>query len=161
MTDSRHRLLANMEALTRDGLDCSNCTGECCTSKYNSMMIGQEEAVLIVNYLRKSKLLTNDLVDRLTETISNFRLNVELPQAGSRPNLRRTYTCTFFNSGPKGCSLPAEVKPFGCLAFNPTKKLARGVAMGCASDSQFLPEVKSKWPIPVALLDVIKKSNPE
>src|SRR5690606_8028509 len=58
------------------------------------------------------------------ETIQKYRLGSSLGN-GKRSFLRRTYTCPLFVHKELGCPLPAEAKPYGCLAFNshhPEKK---------------------------------------
>ncbi len=154
---SRERLLTANQRLNEKGIGCESCLGECCTSRRNTMQITRSEASDIRLYLESQGLWDNALIERLRANILEYRLDVELPRFGSRQNLRRTYTCPFYFSGPKGCSLPREVKPYGCLAFNPTKENAKGINDGCVSDQKILAEESAsvandaKWPIPVAL----------
>ena len=125
------------------------------------MQITRQEAADIRAYLEAHGLWNAGLLSRLQENIREYRLDVELPSFGRRQNLRRTYTCPFYVSGPRGCSLPREVKPYGCLAFNPTQKGAKGLIDGCVSDQRQLAECVTagpdteKWPIPVALINLL------
>jgi Fe-S-cluster containining protein len=161
----RRPLMDANRALEVRGIDCANCVGECCTSRANSMQITPAEARAIRAYLSANGTWNDELIAKLRDCVREYRLDVELPRFGSRPNLRRTYTCPFYTPGPRGCSLAREVKPYGCIAFNPVKAGARGLADGCRSDQEALARVGSrlesqpdshsnlpKAPIPVALL---------
>lgn len=121
------------------------------------MMISQPEAEDIYNWLVAKRRWTEALLLRLQNCVVEFRLNIEIPQFGSRRNLRRTYTCPFFRGGSKGCSLPRDVKPYGCLGFNPTQPAAIGLNSGCRSDQELLGRqsspAKVKRTIPEALLE--------
>ena len=120
------------------------------------MQITAAEASDILRYLQETGLWTEELTERLRTCVREYRLDVDLPRFGSRPNLRRTYTCPFFSAGPRGCSLPREVKPYGCLGFNPVKAGARGLEDGCRSDQGLVAEMAPppvvKAPIPLAVL---------
>ena len=155
---SREQLVTANEDLYKLGMACDSCLGECCTSRANSMQISQAEAREIRAYLEAHNLWNEDLVTHLRNNIREYRLDVELPRFGARQNLRRTYTCPFYSPGPTGCRLPRNVKPYGCLAFNPTRSGAKGLNDGCTSNHELLglqspalPNDK-KWPIPVALV---------
>ncbi len=123
------------------------------------MQITREEAQDIVDDLRARGVLSEDLVARVRACIREYRLDVEIPSFGSRPNLRRTYTCPLYRGGAKGCMVSFGSKPLGCLAFNPNRAGAIGMDSGCSSRQDLLREASSKesqkLPIPVALLSLI------
>jgi Fe-S-cluster containining protein len=106
-----------MEELELKGFHCGGCSGTCCTSAANSMMVTPLEAAEIVVHLKKSSRLTAQLKQKCEETVRDFRLD-HLVGNGKKSFLRRTYTCPFFESKELGCSLSRSVKPYGCLAFN-------------------------------------------
>lgn len=151
----REPLIQNMRELARRGIDCASCRGECCTSRSNSMQITAMEADDILDDLRARGLLDDRLIEKIGATIKDFRLDVDLPAHGSRPNLRRTYTCPLFGEGPRGCMVSVEKKPLGCLAFNAIQPGASGLHSGCRSDQQLLsdgnPPNAPKAPIPMML----------
>ncbi len=161
---SRQQLLLANQSLNDKGIGCDACVGECCTSRRNSMQITKSEALDIRAHLESQGLWNDKLLVTLRNNIHEYRLDVEVPRFGSRQNLRRTYTCPFYVSGPRGCSLPRSVKPFGCLAFNPTKANATGLDDGCTSDQELLAQLSStvsadeKWPIPIALTNDFQKN---
>lgn len=161
--ERRKLLLENMDQLERQGIDCRACMGTCCTSRCNSMLITELEAQDIGQYLQSQNLWSEEMQTRLKNCVSEFRLDVEIPQHGNRRNLRRSYTCPFYNAGPRGCILPREVKPYGCLGFNPIVTAATGLESGCRSDQDLLlqqellstqPLAMDKQPIPVAVLAI-------
>lgn len=150
----RDQLIEKMAQLENRQISCAGCPGHCCTYKHNSMMITQVEARTIVDYLKQ----TSDLATvekKLQNCVEEFRLNYDLPGIGKKP-LRRTYTCPFFKGEALGCSLPFDIKPIGCLAFNPVAGGVQGV--DCRSDfeginTDEIPQV-AKAPIPVAILNL-------
>lgn len=157
--ERRKLLLDANRTLNEKGVDCSGCVGECCTSRSNSMQITRVEAEDIRTHLLNAGLWSEALVARLRDCVREYRLAIELPRFGRRQNLRRTYTCPFYSAGPRGCSLPREVKPYGCLAFNPVRPGAAGLTDGCRSDQESLaradarsPASGDKLPIPLALI---------
>lgn len=97
------------------------------------------ETYEIYRYLRDQQRLNPDLRQRLSDTIHRYRLDIPPPGDGRRSFMRRTYTCPFFMDGILGCSLPPQVKPYGCLGFNATKP---GVTEGgaCESDQELLAQ---------------------
>jgi len=114
----RKILLDFMSQLDGKKVNCLTCEGTCCTSLANSMRVTPLEALDILNYLHESNRHNDDLKEKLKKCISDYRLDVEISTSRGRP-FRKTYTCPFFVPGPKGCSLPKEVNPYGCLGFNP------------------------------------------
>lgn len=120
----------------------------------------------------------NSFKEHMTQTISGYRLNVEI-YTGKKTSsaLRKNYTCPFFNNGSLGCGLSRSAKPYGCLGFNP--KINDDNGKSCSSNievleerehsfqskedlvnAQIRQELKLSWikqNIPQALLDVINK----
>lgn len=118
------------------------------------MQITEREGRDILEDLRERGLLTSELVQKIDQTISDYRLDIEIPSFGARSNLRRTYTCPLYQAGPRGCPLSRDKKPFGCLAFNPIVENAIGLSSGCRSDQELLSACApdgDKAPIPVML----------
>ncbi len=172
-TDSYQRrriLLEEMEELNQALVNCSSCTGKCCTFRGNSMQITPLETYDLYFYLQNSGQWNEDLMNRLQANISEFRLD-QRPSTGAGHLMRKTYTCPFFLFKSHGCPLPPDKKPYGCLAFNPFEK---GVKDGEACRSRLdslqrrereeenetnkrlkeeLNLIWEKEPIPVALLD--------
>lgn len=159
MAVSRYALIQEMGTLSERKIDCRSCSGECCTSKSNSMQITASEGREILEDLRERGLLNSDMRRKIADTIALYRLDVEIPSFGKRPNLRRTYTCPLYQAGPRGCPLTPEKKPFGCLAFNAVVPSAGGLTSGCRSNQKLLlecaPEEKDKAPIPIMLLRLL------
>lgn len=164
-----------MHASVNKGIDCLSCSGVCCTFVANSMMTTPLETLDILVYLHQQDRLTEETRSRLTETVRRYRLNHEAPGDGRRRFVRRTYTCPFFNEGPRGCSISRTAKPYGCLGFNP--RVPNQTEGGdCAADTALLqaredihgtPEARvnlelktryqldwDKLPMPVALLSL-------
>lgn len=133
----RKILLQKMATLSQEHINCHNCTGLCCTFAMNSMQITALEAQDIFLYLKEQGLLTDQMRQHLQSNVQRFQLDRPMPGSGKRNYLRRTYTCPFFVEGPRGCSLPAEIKPYGCLGFNPLIKMAQG-EHSCHSDQVLL-----------------------
>lgn len=171
----RKPVLDNMYGLIKEGKDCFSCDGKCCTFAYNSMQVTPIEALDAYYYLQNKDLISEELINRLKACIKEYRLDHEIMMGRGR-ELRRHYTCPFFNTGPKGCSISPESKPYGCLAFNPLEKSV-SVEGKCTSylstlekrESEYLTEdtlnqkLKSElnlyWEkknFPVALLNLIE-----
>jgi hypothetical protein len=126
------------------------------------MQITKAEALDIYQYLYENNLLNSELIAQLESTVKNYRLDIEMPALGKNINFRRTYTCSFYTPGATGCSLPFEVKPLGCLAFNPTEEKSYEL-LNCLSDQKLLEQVSemntNKLPIPMAVLEIIKQHS--
>lgn len=171
-------LTKSMKELGEDGINCHQCEGTCCTFVSNSMMISPLEAYDLVSYLVKQNGINKELIEKLEENIDRYRLTFFYQTKASRSYVRHTYTCPFFASPPKGCSIGRQSKPYGCLAFNPKAKnqLQGGECYTSASDLEAREsangkdEIKlndylkkelsidwSKAPIPLGVLDMIKK----
>jgi len=119
--ERRAPINSEMKTLAENGKNCFNCEGFCCTFSYNSMQVTPLEALDAYSYLRKKNRIDEELIDCLRKCIKSFRLDVEI-SVGRMGELRRNYTCPFFNSGPKGCGISREYKPYGCLGFNPLEE---------------------------------------
>ena len=128
-----------MENLESNQIDCFNCSGTCCTFAANSMQITPLEAFEIILSLNVSKINIADLKMKLKKNIQHFRLDQPVFSGKkSSPHMRRTYTCPFFEPGPKGCTIKKELKPYGCLGFNP--RLPNDNGSQCTSDQILLEE---------------------
>ena len=151
--DERRQILTSkMNELIAEGKDCLSCSGLCCTYEFNSMKITPKEAQLIKSHLFLKDGWNEVLKEKLQNYITEFRLNkVFLMKKGN--SIRRTYTCPFYEGKNLGCSLTVEVKPLGCLAFNPKeKKVSKAGLCGVyeggsgfeAEDTQTIPEALLK-----------------
>ena len=118
--ERRKILIDEMAGLSNSKIHCFNCTGTCCTFSANSMQISPLEAFEIILSLEVTTENILDLKIKLKKNIKDYRLDHEifLPKK-INPLLRKTYTCPFFVEGAKGCSIKKELKPYGCLGFNP------------------------------------------
>ena len=122
-------------------------------------MVTPWETQDVMGFLTTNNLLTSELKIRLLETVRKFRLDGPILGNGRRSYLRRTYDCPFFASKSLGCTLPKEVKPYGCLGFNATLP-NESEGKSCTSNQAVLlkrdelaPDVSGeKLPLPVALL---------
>lgn len=177
----RSVLNSNMQNLLKSEINCFSCSGLCCTFVSNSMQTDPIQTLELYIFLQREKRWNEDLVEELEEVIRNNRLDYEI-QTGLGSSFRRTYTCPFYNKGPKGCSIDPEWKPFGCLGFN-ARTPGASEGSDCSSDLDLLKrresmyeeaenvsnrylieELKLDWeklPMPVALLklDKILKDN--
>ena len=166
----RRKLIENMQALAAEEKNCLNCPGTCCTFEANSMQVTPVEVHDILRYLKNNGLHRPDLKNKLEETVQTYRLD-KMISTGGKSSLRRTYTCTFFNQKELGCGLPADIKPYGCLAFNAHHQTIKAQEF-CYSDKELLERDESelnlvlskKWdlwweklPLPMALLEVWNK----
>ncbi len=156
---ARRALLAKMRRRQAAVFSCAGCDGRCCTARHNRMRVTPLEAVHIARYLtrifRRTPAARAATEDRIQESIERFSLKkTEAPQA---------YTCPFFRAADHVCTLPATVKPIGCLAFNPN------LEGNCAMDPLFfLPAHQAAkaaragpaWPIPVAVLAELARQTP-
>jgi hypothetical protein len=116
----RKMLCDEMDSLAEKKIHCFNCTGTCCTMSANSMQITPVEAFEIIVSLDLTTQDAIDLKNKLNQNIKAYRLDHEIFLGKkARHFLRKTYTCPFFSPGPKGCTLKKEIKPYGCLGFNP------------------------------------------
>lgn len=173
----RDLLINSMKSLESTGINCQSCTGLCCTFISNSMQTDAIQTLELYIYLQNENMWNDELIEELELVVKNNRLDYEI-STGAGSSFRRTYTCPFYNKGPKGCSISPEYKPYGCLAFNAN---GQNVNKGedCSSNKEFLLERDStyvnienlandslkktlsfdwdKLPMPVALLEIHKK----
>ncbi len=152
----REILIQEMARLGNQGINCQGCKGLCCTSMANSMQITKDEAKDILSFLKSNGRFNTDVKNKLLKCIEEFRLDYEIPTTRGIP-FRRTYTCPFYEPGPKGCTIDLEYKPLGCLGFNPKEINAKGGA-SCSSNTEILKQISmdktDKKNIPKALLDI-------
>lgn len=118
--ERRESLIAEMAGLTDQKILCFNCNGTCCTFSANSIQITPIEAFEIILSLEIKNEDLSEIKTKLKKSIQDYRLDHEI-FLGRKKNslLRKTYTCPFFVAGPKGCTIKKELKPYGCLGFNP------------------------------------------
>ncbi|MFA6237835.1 MAG: hypothetical protein WC635_10945 [Bacteriovorax sp.] len=118
--ERRSLLINEMNGLSDKKIHCFNCSGTCCTFSANSMQITPIEAFEILLSLDAGPDDVFDLKAKLLKNIQDYRLDHEL-FIGRKKNshLRKTYTCPFFVAGPQGCTIKKDLKPYGCLGFNP------------------------------------------
>jgi Fe-S-cluster containining protein len=157
----RAGLLEAMEKLKERSVGCSSCPGTCCTFVANSMQITPLEAIDLYSFLQNKNLLNDELWTRLEENIKEFRL-LSGPHVGAGRAFRRTYTCPFFAGKSLGCTISPESKPYGCLAFNPAKKLELS-GKSCKSDMSELEKRENSMeplentPLPIEGLELADK----
>jgi Fe-S-cluster containining protein len=141
--DRRQPLLSEMQRLADEGKHCAACPGHCCTAVANSMQTTPLETLDVLNYLKESGRWNDELKKTLSENVKKFRLD-QIPGNGKRTYLRRTYDCPFFAGTQHGCTIPREVKPYGCLGFNPTAS-DETEGKSCASNQSLLLTREEKW----------------
>lgn len=176
----RELLINTMSSKEEAGLDCSACSGYCCTYSHNSMQVDPIQALEALVGLESEGRVNEKLVESLKSNISKFRLDKDFGLSSSR-SLRRFYTCPFFKNESLGCSISRSYKPYGCLSFN-ANEADVSVEGKCSSDQELLKlrgnQFKSedgvnqllidkmnlwweKLPFPVALIELISKVYPE
>jgi Fe-S-cluster containining protein len=177
----REVLIDSMKNLKNSGINCQSCTGLCCTFISNSMQTDPIQTLELYQYLLTNEMWNEKLVQELNEVIRNNRLDYEI-STGAGSSFRRTYTCPFYNKGPKGCSISPESKPFGCLGFNAFDEDVSG-GENCKSDIEVLKKREDlfeeneqkvnhylkttlnlywdKLPMPVALIELDKALRKE
>lgn len=124
LNSSRERrlvLIEKMKVLNSEDKNCMSCNGMCCSSVFNSVQTTPLETLEVLEYLESQDRLNNSTILKLKQTIDIFRLDKDI-SLGKGRTFRRTYTCPFFETGPKGCSIGIAHKPYGCLGFNPLEK---------------------------------------
>ncbi len=135
-SERRQILLHEMQRLAAEDKHCAACPGHCCTAIANSMQTTPLETEDVLTFLRESGRWTEELKTQLRATVTKFRLD-QIPGNGKKNFLRRTYDCPFFAGQSLGCTLPREVKPYGCLGFNPSTPGERE-GKSCSSDQNLL-----------------------
>lgn len=153
MDPVRKRAFDYQIELHQKGRTCHGCSGVCCTDKHNSMMVNKEEAALIFDFLKTRPNLDETMV-KVSQCIREYRLDF-VPPGLKGQTLRKKYTCPFFSGGELGCQLPFEIKPLGCLMFNPVSDGKKGEdcrsEFGPLEDQKEPAAGKMKFSIPYAL----------
>lgn len=140
--ERRKLLIDEIEGLTNKKIDCFNCAGTCCTFTANSMKITPIEAFEILISLEVSVENLATLKEMLLKNIQNYRLDHEFSLGRKNSSLlRKTYTCPFFITGSHGCTIKKELKPYGCLGFNP--RIVNDNGSQCLSNIELL-EIREK-----------------
>lgn len=135
--ERREQLILEMSNLTQKEIHCFNCSGTCCTMSANSMQVTPLEAFEIILSLDVTNENVTEIKTALKQNIHNYRLDHEISLGKkAHSHLRKTYTCPFFIPGPKGCSIKKELKPYGCLGFNP--RIENDNGSHCHSDFNLL-----------------------
>lgn len=156
--EKRHLLLKQMKELENQGIHCGGCSGICCTYERNSMMVTNDEALVVYDFLKTNNFWNDDFIHKLKNTVHEFRLDRDLGN-GKKSFIRRSYTCPLFLEKSHGCPLPRDIKPYGCLAYNPTVP-NESKGLSCFSDQELLKdqidqngwEDKEKMTLPQFLL---------
>lgn len=137
--ERRKLLIDEMTGLTNNKIHCFNCTGTCCTYSANSMQISPLEAFEIILSLEVTSENVVEIKNKLKKNIQDFRLNHEIFLGKKiNPLLRKTYTCPFFVESAKGCTIKKELKPYGCLGFNP--RIENDNGSHCQSNVEILKD---------------------
>lgn len=144
MLNRRELLIDHMNGLESKGMGCIGCSGTCCTYEANSMLLTPLEAFELMNYLSENNLKTPELKNKLTESVSTYRLEPKY-EGARRSYLRKTYTCPFFGHMELGCPLPREIKPYGCLAFD-SHHVELKASEHCFSETELLEKREEKHP---------------
>jgi Fe-S-cluster containining protein len=135
--ERRELLITEMAELSKKEIHCFQCTGTCCTFAANSMQVTPLEAFEILLSLEVNAENIESIRQTMKENIQHYRLDHEISLGKkAHAHLRKTYTCPFFTPGPKGCSIKKELKPYGCLGFNP--RIANDNGGQCHSDFSLL-----------------------
>ncbi len=137
----RQVLIETMNGLETEEITCANCPGHCCTFVGNSMQMTTVEALDLYFYLADNDLWNEELEEKLKENIKEFRLD-HRPSIGGGHFMRKTYTCPFFLFQSKGCPIPPQFKPYGCLGFNPSQQ--KELEGKSCSSSQVLLEAREE-----------------
>lgn len=136
----REKLVTNMQKLDSVNINCSNCTGVCCTVARNSMMVTPVEALDLYFYLEEHIKDKAELDRRIEDSIIQYGLDREIYVKNKL--MRKNYSCPLFKFESWGCPVEASLKPLGCLGYN---ALGEKVLDGenCASDVKLLEEVEA------------------
>ncbi|MGK0367894.1 MAG: hypothetical protein ACI9QD_001034 [Thermoproteota archaeon] len=144
-SEIRKELIENMSLKEKAGLNCFSCkSAECCTFVRNSMMITVVETFELYSYLVDQNLFNDELINKLEETISHYRLEKEIPSNGRKTFARRSYTCPFLAQAPLACMISRQSKPYGCLGFNAMTIKALD-ATDCRSEEGKLEDIVSNF----------------
>lgn len=176
---SRSLLVDKMRENESLKINCLSCSGRCCTLTNNSVKTTPLETLIVMQDLVSKEVFNQKLIDRIEETIADFRLRYEL-LADPKGTFRRTYTCPLFKYESFGCPLDYESKPYGCLGFNPSQKEVLD-GEGCESNindlekrellnalfeervnQKLIKDWKLNWdklPLPVAIIELKNAIN--
>jgi 23S rRNA pseudouridine2605 synthase len=158
MDRERAQLIEHVRTVQREVRTCDGC-GLCCTEAYNSVRILPTEAARIAAHLGTLPGARREaLVARIGAAIKRFRLEPRLE--------RQPYTCPFLEPDFT-CTLPFDVKPVACLAFNPVDEdhcemdvdwfeRARGAQARANGKSG---ESGRRFPIPVAVVRALDSGD--
>jgi hypothetical protein len=153
----RMDLISLMQNAAKDGVDCSNCVGTCCTFISNSMAITDAETQDIVRFLFAQGKTKSEVLALVNQTIDRFGLESTASKQGL---IRKTYTCPFFAGRALGCTIDSNSKPIGCLRFNP--RVGGQKEGGNCALSVFEHEAMAEFllaarkPIPIAVRDFLE-----
>jgi hypothetical protein len=140
----RELMIEEMQKLNSQKIHCFNCTGTCCTYSANSMQITPIEAFEIILSLEVTIENLLEIKTRLQQNIKDYRLDHEIFLGKKNiSHLRKTYTCPFFTPGSKGCTIKKDLKPYGCLGFNPRIENDNGGL--CTSNTEILEVRESQF----------------
>jgi hypothetical protein len=130
------------------------------------MQITADEAATIAASLPREQIPF--WVDACRTAVQRFGLDRPPIGDGRRTWSRRRYTCPFYlgdGEPGRGCAVSRDVKPLGCLAFNPRRA---GLTAGgdCGTPEDFVVPANpaegdgaGRLPIPVALLQFLAPSQ--
>lgn len=156
--ERRHHLIEEMKQLSDKQIHCFQCTGTCCTMSANSMQVTPLEAFEMILSLDVTEDNIQEIKQKLQETINHYRLDHEISLGKkAQAHLRKTYTCPFFVPGPKGCTIKKELKPYGCLGFNPRQESESGT--NCHSDFSLLEKRENENRTTEALANEFLKNH--
>lgn len=107
------------------------------------MQVGLLEALEVLLALQAQGRCTEALRESLKTCVRDYRLDRDIDLGRGR-QFRCTYRCPFFAGQVRGCTLPLESKPHGCLAFNAE---VPGQTQGgaCRSDQALLTRRQEKF----------------
>lgn len=134
--ERRQLLVEEMNKLSGQEYHCQSCQGLCCTYAHNSMQVTPLQALDAYVYLREHKGPNQQTLITLDQCIKKYRLDIEI-HIGKMNELRKNYTCPFYNESFKGCGISRQYKPYGCLGFNPLEKNV-SKAGKCGSNNELL-----------------------
>ncbi len=118
------------------------------------MLLTPLEAKELFDYLKNSGQFTQDLRQKLENTIKQYRL--EPKYSNERKSfLRKTYTCPFFGHKELGCPLPREIKPYGCLAFDSHHAELKNSEY-CYSETELLERREKAHPEEISLNEQLR-----
>lgn len=135
----REKLIAQMNSLDQNNINCEKCSGICCTVARNSMQVTPIEALNLYFEVKSKIKDQNSFWIKNQDAILQFGLDREIYVKNQL--LRKNYTCPLFKFESWGCPIDARLKPLGCLGYN---ALDVNVKEGenCSSDISLLEDVE-------------------